>query len=86
MTSWDDYWKRFNLLIDKLTREGQGQIINELKDAQRHVNGMTDGWFDFKTGMEKTLKFNKTKMTADQVGILNELIEAVTDSLTRRSN
>jgi len=45
---------------------------------------MTDGWFDFKTGMEKTLELNKTKMTADQVGILSELIEALTDSLNRR--
>jgi hypothetical protein len=84
MTSWDDYWKTFDLLIDKLTQEGQGQIVNELKDVQRYVNGMTDGWFDFKAGMEKTLELNKAKMTADQVDILNDLIEELIDSLNRR--
>lgn len=59
MTSWDDYWKTFDLLIDKLKQDGQGQIVNELKDVQRYVNGMTDGWFDFKTGMEDILEENK---------------------------
>jgi hypothetical protein len=43
MTSWDGFWKTFDLLIDKLKRDGQGQIANELKDFQRYVNGMTDG-------------------------------------------
>jgi hypothetical protein len=83
MTSWDDYWKTFDLLIDKLKQGGQGQIGKELKDVQRLVNGMTDGWFDFKTGMEKILELNKVKMTADQVDILNNLIEGLTDSLNR---
>jgi len=84
MTSWDDYWKTFYLLIDKLKQEGQGQIVTELKDAQRYVNGMTDGWFDFKMGMEKALELNKAKMTPDQVDILKDLIEGLTDSLNRR--
>lgn len=84
MTSWDDYWKTFDLLIDKLKRGGQGQIASELKDVQRYVNGMTDGWFDFKTGMEKTLELNKAKMTADHVTILNDLIEGLANSLNKR--
>lgn len=84
MTSWYDYWKTFDLLIDKLTQGGQGLIGKELKDVQRYVNGMTDGWFDFKTGMEKILELNKAKMTADQVDILKDLIEGLTDSLNRR--
>jgi hypothetical protein len=84
MTSWEDYWKTFDLLIDKLQQGEQGQIINELKDDQRYVNGMTDGWFDFKTAMEKTLELNRTKMTIEQVDILNELIETLNDSLTMR--
>jgi hypothetical protein len=84
MKSWDDYWIAFDLLIGKLKQEGQGQIINELKDAQRYVNGMTDGWFDFKIAMEKTLELNRTKMTVEQVDILNELIQKLNNSLTRR--
>jgi hypothetical protein len=31
MTSWDDYWKTFDLLIEKLKQGGQGQIGNELR-------------------------------------------------------
>jgi flagellin-specific chaperone FliS len=82
--SWDDYWKIFDLLIDKLKQDDQRQIINELKDAQKLVNGLTDGWYDFKTAMEKTLESNKIKMTTVQIDIANELIQTLNYSLTHR--
>jgi flagellin-specific chaperone FliS len=82
--SWDDYWKIFDLLIDKLKQDDQRQIINELKDAQKLVNGLTDGWYDFKTAMEKTLESNKIKMTTVLIDIANELIQTLNYSLTHR--
>lgn len=84
MNSWDDYWKTFDLLIDKLKQDNRGQIITELKDAQKYVNGLTDGWCDFKTAFEKTLELNKNKMTSDQIEIANNLIETLNYSLTHR--
>ena len=84
IASWDDYWREFDLLVDNLKLNGQGQLVKEFKDAQKYVNGLTDGWFDFKAEMEKTLQLNKTKMTSDQVDIANNLIEKLNDSLTRR--
>jgi hypothetical protein len=84
MTSWDDYWKAFDSLIDKLQQGGQTQIVKELKGIQKYVNGMTDGWFDFKTGMQKTLELNKNEMTDEQVDILTDLITALQEALNRQ--
>lgn len=84
LTPWNDYWKMFDLLIDKLKRGDHGQIIRELKDAQKYVNGLTDGWHDFKIAMERTLESNKSKMTSEQVDIANNLIETLNYSLTNR--
>ena len=84
MTSWLDYWKTFDLLLDNLSQSGRDEIVAELKAARRHVNGMTDGWFDFKAAIEKILKSNQTKMTINQVMMLHDLIESLTDALTRR--
>jgi hypothetical protein len=84
MKGWDDYWKTFDLLIEKLKQTDQDQIVVDLKEAQKYVNGLTDGWVDFKTEMEKTLNENKSKMTAEQVDIATLLIKTLHNSLMNR--
>ena len=74
--------KTFDALIDNLRQGDQTQIIDELKEAKKHVNGLTDGWFDFKIALEKTLESNRTSMTADQVRSVQALIETLNDALT----
>ena len=73
--SWADYWKTFDLLIEKLREGNRGQIISELKEAQKYVNGMTDGWYDFMIEMEKIVESNKRNMTMEEVELTNDLIE-----------
>jgi hypothetical protein len=84
LTSWQDFWKIFDELIELLKTSNQDQIILEFKDAQLYVNGLTDGWFEFKSAFEKSLKSNKPKMTADQIEIADFLILTLNKSLTNR--
>ena len=75
----------FDSLISKLKESGQEQIIFELKDAQKHVNGLTDGWFDFKIKMEKTIESRKGSLTTEQFKIATNLIDTLNKSLNSRS-
>ena len=84
LTSWQDFWKIFDELIELLKSNNQEQIILEFKDAQLYVNGLTDGWFEFKSAFEKSFKSNKPKMTADQIKIADFLILTLNKSLTNR--
>lgn len=61
VNNWQDYWKIFDKLIELLKADNQEQIILDFKEAQKYVNGLTDGWFEFKIAFEKSLQLNKEK-------------------------
>jgi hypothetical protein len=84
INSWQDYWALFDKLIDKLSAEKKDQIVAELKNAQRIVNGLTDGWYEFKFAFEKSLKSNRSMMTQDQLEIADFLILSLNKSLKNR--
>ena len=84
LNGWQDYWKIFDDLIDLLKTDNQDQIILEFKDAQKYVNGLTDGWFEFKFAFEKSLKSNRTEMTVEQKEIADFLISTLNKSLKNR--
>ncbi len=54
-----DYWKKFDLLCSELKSKGKNKMVNELREAQSKVNGLTDGWYDFLKSFEKTVKAQK---------------------------
>lgn len=83
-SSFDDYWPLFDKLIKLLDIDKKQQIIAELEDAQSYVNGLTDGWFEFKSAFEKTLKSNKSQMTIEQLDIADFLISSLNKVLTNR--
>ena len=84
VNSWQDYWTIFNDLIELLKADHHDQIILEFKDAQTYVNGLTDGWFEFKFAFEKSFNSHRTKMSNDQVDIVNFLIATLNKTLTYR--
>jgi hypothetical protein len=84
LSSWQDYWKIFDELIELLKQDKQEDIILELKDAQKYVNGLTDGWFEFKFAFERCLRLNRSKMTSDQTDIADFLIKTLSKSLKNR--
>jgi hypothetical protein len=84
VNGWQDYWKIFNHLIEKLKANHQDQIIMEFEDAQNHVNGLTDGWFEFKFAFEKSLQVHRSKMSYDQIDMADFLIMTLNKTLTNR--
>jgi hypothetical protein len=81
LSGWQDYWKLFDELISLLNSDNNGEISTELKDAQKYVNGLTDGWYEFKFAFEKSLQSNRLKMTSEQTDIANFLIMTLNKSL-----
>lgn len=84
LTGWQDYWKIFDELIGLLKADNQTQIVADFKDAQLYVNGMTDGWYEFKFAFEKVLNSNKDKLTTKQLDIANFLVSTLDKYLKNR--
>ncbi len=84
LTGWQDYWKIFDELIDLLYLDNKTMIIDEFKDAQKYVNGLTDGWYEFKFAFEKSLKTNRQDLTKEQNEIADFLLTTLNNSLTNR--
>lgn len=82
LTGWQDYWKIFDELIEHLTSDNKSEIIAEFKEAQKYVNGLTDGWHEFKFALEKTINSNTQNMTEEENEIADFLLKALTKSLT----
>ncbi|OYU96562.1 MAG: hypothetical protein CFE21_09260 [Bacteroidetes bacterium B1(2017)] len=84
VTGWQDYWKIFDELIEHLTSDNKSEIIAEFKEAQKYVNGLTDGWYEFKFALEKAINSNTQNMTAEQNQIADFLLSTLTKSLTNK--
>jgi len=84
LNNWQDYWKIFDELIELLKADNQEQIILDFKEAQKYVNGLTDGWFEFKIAFENSLQSNKIKMTVEQREIADFLVATLNKSLSNR--
>jgi len=84
INSWSDYLLIFDRLINLLESENKDNIVLDLKDAQKYLNGLTDGWYEFKFAMEKTIKSNRLQMSAEQIQIAKFLTTTLDESLSNR--
>lgn len=84
LNGWQDYWKIFDELMELLNFDNKGEIIVEFIDAKKYVNGLTDGWYDFKFAFEKTLEVNRKNLTKEQTHIADFLLSEINDSLTNK--
>ena len=84
LTDWQDYWKIFDELIEQLTSENKIEIVAEFEKAQKYVNGLTDGWYEFKFALEKSINSNKQNMTEEQYQITEFLLTTLNKSLINR--
>jgi len=84
LTGWQDYWEIFEKLIGQLTLDDKTEIIAEFKDAQKYVNGLTDGWYEFKFAFEKSISSNRHNMTEEQNQIAKFLLTTLNKSLENK--
>ena len=82
--SWDDYWKIFDDLCTSLTNQGKTEILKEFKEAQKYVNGFTDGWFDFLDKFKTAYKANYSDLEIEDKEKSKLLIDALSASLKGR--
>lgn len=84
INSWSDYWLIFDKLIDLLKAENKDDIVLDFMDAKKFVNGLTDGWYEFKFAMAKTINTNKRLMSDEQIQIAKFLSTTLDKSLSDR--
>jgi predicted phosphohydrolase len=82
--SWEDFWQLYRSLIQLSLENKQETIADKLKEAQRYVNGLTDGWHDFKNEFEKVISSNRKMLTREQLELANYLLTTLHESLTNR--
>jgi hypothetical protein len=58
LKSWDDYWKLFDNLCETLCNNNKKEIAHQLKEAQKYVNGLSDGWYEFLFHFKRTVESN----------------------------
>lgn len=55
LSGWSDYWNLFDKLCSTLKNNAKEAIVTELKDAQKYVNGLSDGWYEFSNHFQLTI-------------------------------
>ncbi len=84
INGWSDYWLIFDKLIDLLNAENKDRIVLDFMDAKKFINGLTDGWYEFKFAMEKAINSNRQLMSVEQIQIAEFLSTTLEKSLSNR--
>ena len=84
ISNWDEYWKLFENLCSSLNLDNKQFIVTELKDAQQHVNGLTDGWHEFLDKFEKVNNAYAKDFSQEQHNLAKTLIQNLKSSLRNR--
>lgn len=82
--NWADYWSSFDNFCWTFENSDREFVSDELKEAKFHVNGMTDGWFEFLDIFEKSISGNRKRLTEAELMTANDLINYIKIPLTRR--
>ena len=83
VNNWEEYWIRYDSLVKNLNKENQFELANKLVDAKKRVNGLTDGWFEFKNEFEVIIKQNKSLLNIVNLELSLFLIKTIKSSLER---
>ena len=83
VNNWDEYWIKYDSLVKNLKKENQFELANKLVDAKKSVNGLTDGWFEFKNEFEVVIKQNKSILNIVNLELSLFLIKTIKSSLER---
>ncbi len=84
IVNWDEYWKLFDNLCSSLNLDNKQYVVTELKDAQQHVNGLTDGWHEFLGKFEKVNNTYNKDFSEEQNSLAKTLIQNLKSSLHNR--
>ena len=83
VNNFEEYWIKYDSLVKNLKKEHQFELANKLVDAKKNVNGLTDGWFEFKNEFEVVIKQNKSILNNVNLELALFLIKTIKLSLER---
>jgi hypothetical protein len=78
---WTDYWKLFEQLCSSLIRNEKEDIVSKLKDAQKYVNGLSDGWYEFLNHFQMTIISNRSRLNQEESELSDFLLSTLKKSL-----
>jgi hypothetical protein len=80
--NWEDYWIVFNRLCSSLNADNNQLVVADIKEAQKHVNGLTDGWHEFLEEFKKVKKVHHQSFSPEQNNLAATLIQKLENSLS----
>jgi hypothetical protein len=84
IASWEEFWKLFDDLCNSINLDNKQTAVTDLKEAQKHVNGLTDGWHGFLNEFKKVNKEHNQSFSKEQNDMAKALIENLESSLRNR--
>jgi hypothetical protein len=82
--TWEGYWNLFDELCHSLTAHDQTEVVVDLREAQRYVNGLTDGWHEFLNYFQQAMKHKKKAFDKTERDLADYLVQTLKQSLSRR--
>jgi len=77
---WPEYWTYYDSLCKTINDE---ELMSELHEAKKYVNGMTDGWYDFLNAFESAIN-NSSGLGSEQKELSEQLIKELKETLKNR--
>ena len=84
MDSRQQYWEVFDELCSSLEQRGELAVVKSLRDSQRYVNGLTDGWWDFLEHFRSAVKAVDKDVRQHERELITTLDSTLHDVLTKR--
>lgn len=75
--NFNQYWQLFNELLQLLESSNKITIANEFKEARMYVNGLTEGWCQYKEQLKKTIDTKKCDLTQQENQIADSLYHSL---------
>ena len=84
LDGWADYWKLFEQLCSSLIKNEKGEIVSKLKDAQKYVNGLSDGWYEFLNHFQMVINNHQSQLNQEERELSDFLLSNLKKSLNRQ--
>lgn len=78
------YWDTFDKYCASLTDKNHSDVVDRLKDAQKYVNGLTDGWHEYLIRIKKVQSDFKNQLDKEANKVLDYLIKSIDKMLRNR--
>jgi len=80
----ENYWECYDRICESLGSRDKKEILEKLKSAKTLINGLTDGWAEFKNELDLLANSYNSEMTTNELVDLKFLQDETNEILKRR--